>query len=92
MLEQRLHRIYTDLKRGARVDLTPFAKEEYKEYVDTPKGEKLVTKMTLELVGRQQPVFIASRYKGDILEESYFYYMDQKSQLRSLLRIWLNRL
>ena len=37
MLEQRLHRIYTDLKRGARVDITPFCKEEYKEYVEKRK-------------------------------------------------------
>lgn len=92
MLEQRLHRIYTDLKRGARVDLTPYAKEEYKEYVDTPTGEKLITKMTLELHGRQQPVIIASWYKGDELEESHFYYLDQKEQLKTLMSTWLNRL
>ena len=92
MQEQRLQKIYVDLKRGARVDLTPFAKEEYKEYVDTPQGEKLVTRMTLELAGRQQPVFIVSRYKGSELEESHFYYMDQKAQLKALMSTWLNKL
>ena len=92
MQELKLQKIYADLKRGARVDLTPYAKEEYKEYVDTPKGERLITKMTLEIAGRQQPVFIASRYRGDDLEESHFYYMDQKSQLKSLMGTWLNKL
>ena len=92
MLEQKLKRIYTDLKRGARVDITPYAKEEYKEYIDTPKGEKLITRMTLELRGKQQPVIIASWYRGDELEESHFYYMDQKDQLKTLMGTWLNRL
>lgn len=92
MLEQKLKRIYTDLKRGAKVDITPYAKEEYKEYIDTPKGEKLITRMTLELRGKQQPVIIASWYRGDELEESHFYYMDQKDQLKTLMGTWLNRL
>ena len=92
MLEQKLKRIYTDLKRGAKVDITPYAKEEYKEYIDTPKGEKLITRMTLELRGKQQPVIIASWYRGDELEESHFYYMDQKDQLKTLMSTWLNRL
>ena len=92
MDDQRLQKIYTDLKNGVVVDLTPFAKEEYKEYVDGRKGDKLITKMTLELVGRNQPVFIASRYKGDVLEESYFYYLDQKSQLKSLMNTWLDKI
>ena len=92
MLEQKLKRIYIDLKRGAKVDITPYAKEEYKEYIDTPKGEKLITRMTLELRGKQQPVIIASWYRGDELEESHFYYMDQKDQLKTLMDTWLNRL
>lgn len=92
MLEQKLKQIYTDLKRGAKVDITPYAKEEYKEYIDTPKGEKLITRMTLELRGKQQPVIIASWYRGDELEESHFYYMDQKDQLKTLMGTWLNRL
>lgn len=90
MLEEKLHEIYVGLRTGKEVDLTSLAKDEYKEYVDTPKGERLVTKMTLELKGRQQPVFIASLYKGTKLEESHFYYLDQKRELNGLLNNWLN--
>ena len=48
--------------------------------------------MTLELKGREQPVIIASWYKGNELEESHFYYLDQKEQLKTLMSTWLNRL
>ena len=50
MIESKLDRIYKDLKRGATVDLTPYAKEEYKEYMDTKEGEQMVTKMTLQVI------------------------------------------
>ena len=90
MIKEKLVEIYSDIKNSGQVDLTPFIKDEYKEYVDSPNGEKLITKVTLELVGTQQPVFIASKYRDDELEESHFYYLDQKTQLKKLMNTWLN--
>lgn len=90
MIKEKLVEIYSNLKNGGQVDLTPFIKDEYKEYVDSPSGEKLVTKVTLELAGTQQPVFIASKYRDNELEESHFYYLDQKTQLKKLMNTWLN--
>jgi hypothetical protein len=87
-----LHSIYADLVNKGVVDLTPYCKEEYKEYVDTEDGEEMITRVTLELVSGQQPVFIASRYRGDSLEESHFYYSDEKSQLKDLMGTWLNKI
>lgn len=85
-----VQKIYTTLKKDGVVDLTPFAREEYLEYRDNASGdEELVTRITLAVEGIKQPVFIASRYTGDVLEESYFYYRDQMSTLRDLLHTWL---
>ena len=90
MLKQELSNIYTSLVKGETVDITPYAKEEYKEYVDTKDDERLITKMTLEYEKGLQSVIIASRYRGEELEESHFYYLDQKDQLRKLMNTWLN--
>ena len=92
MLQSELNKIYKNLKRGATVDITAFAKEEYKEYTDTPNGEKLITKMTLQMRGKQQPVIIAERFRDNCLVENHWYYLDQLISLKSLLDSWLNKI
>lgn len=86
-----LERIYSDLKSGITVDLTPFAKEEYKEYRDSKEGEQLVTKMTLQMRGKRQPVIMAELYRDKCLIENHWYYLDQLSDLRALLNVWLKK-
>ena len=89
MVETQLAEIYNQLKEGQKVDLVPFAKEEYKEYVDTPKGEKLVTEMTLQMKGTRQSVLIAELYRDKLLLENHWYYLDQLPELKKLLAQWL---
>lgn len=92
MDEVKLRKIYRDLQRGATVDITAMAKEDYKEYEDTEEGERLVSRMTLEMRGKTQPIIIANRWHKSKLEESHFYYLDQLPGLKSLLNTWLNKI
>ena len=90
--ETQLNRIYKSLKRGAIVDITSMAKEEYKEYEITPGGEKLLTRMTLQMRSKTDPIIIAERYRGSQVIENHWYYLDQLYALKSLLNLWLNKL
>lgn len=90
MQQQMLERVYKRLRTGKKVNLSPLLREHLKEYRELPNGEeKQVTKVTLELVGKIDPAIVASLYVDKTEIESHFYYLDQKSQLKSLLNSWL---
>lgn len=90
METQEMTRIHKDLREGKIVDLSHHVREELKEFKDTREGEQMITRITLKMEGRLDPVIIANRYVDEKEVESHFYYLDQKQQLRQLLNRWLN--
>ena len=86
---EELKSIHKELNERKVVDITRLAKEEYKEYVDTPEGETLITRMTLQKKGIHYPTIVAERYIGEKLVENHWYYLDQLQDLKNLLSTWL---
>lgn len=86
-----LEKIYEGLKTGRTIDLSSRLREEYKEYLDQPKGDDLqLTKVTMKFIRSSDPQIVVNMYRGRELIENKFYYLDQKDQLKKLLNSWLD--
>lgn len=86
-----LEKIYRGLKTQGRVNLTPFLREDVKEFVDQPNGrEEQVIKLTMQYLKSADPQILVNVYRGRQLIENKFYYLDQKEQLKQLLNSYLN--